>query len=399
MANPFDNQCAPITAVLAKLLFDTSLDLILVTDRRGQFITISPSSKLILGYWPNEMTGRTGTEFIFPDDLERTRDEMRQARRGRTTRNFESRYVHKDGHAVPLAWNGTWLESEQLHFFIGRDVTEAKLTERLKSEFVSTVSHELRTPLTSITGALGLLVANAETTLPAPILRLLTIAQSNGQRLVRLVNSILDMDKIESGKVVFVLKRIELRALVEQEIEASRGFADVLGVCVRLAAASNVGEMRSDPDWLAKIVSNLLSNAIKFSERGGEVAVQIEQRGERIRLSVRDHGGGIPDEFKERIFKRFAQADTSDTRTKGGTGLGLSIVKEIVTRLGGDVGFADAPGGGTIFHVDLPVSAHSLMADSAIEFGAHRASPQKKAITNEGAVRDILITELGHADQ
>jgi PAS domain S-box-containing protein len=381
MDNTFSEQRAPLTAVFAKILFDTSLDLILVTDRRGQFITISPSSMLILGYRPDEMTGHIGTEFIVPDDLERTRSEMRESRRGRTTRNFESRYMHKNGHAVPLAWNGTWVESEQLHFFIGRDVTEAKLTERLKSEFVSTVSHELRTPLTSITGALGLLVANAGTTLPAPILRLLTIAQSNGQRLVRLVNSILDMDKIESGKVVFVLKRIELRALVEQEIEASRGYADVFGIRIRLAAASHAGETRGDSDWLTKIVSNLLSNAIKFSPRGDEVVVRIEQQDERIRLSVQDHGCGIPDEFKGRMFERFAQADTSNTRTKGGTGLGLSIVKEIVTRLGGDVGFADAPGGGTIFHVDLPASGDPVTVDSAIAFDADGASAYEKAGT------------------
>ena len=153
----FGERQTSISTVLAKRLFDTSLDLILVTDRRGQFIEISPSSLATLGYRPEEMKGRIGSQFIYPDDLDRTRNEMRQARRGRQTRNFESRYVHKKGQIVPLAWNGTWSEIEQLHFFIGRDLTEAKLTERLQNKFVATVSHELRTPLTSIAGALGLL--------------------------------------------------------------------------------------------------------------------------------------------------------------------------------------------------------------------------------------------------
>jgi PAS domain S-box-containing protein len=370
MAGVVGERLTSISTVLAKRLFETSLDLILVTDRRGQFIEISPSAMTILGYRPEEMRGRIGTQFIYPDDLDRTRNEMRQARRGRQTRNFETRYVHKKGRVVTLAWNGTWSESEQLHFFIGRDVTEVRLIERLKNEFVATVSHELRTPLTSIAGALGLLVANGGATLPAPTLRLLKIAQANSQRLLRLVGGILDMDKIESGKVVFTLKQFEIRALVEQAIEAKRASAEAFGVRIRLNAASEACNLNGDPDWLSKAVTNLLSNAVKFSPRGAEVVVGVEKRGGKIRVSVRDHGPGVPDEFKARVFEKFAQSDTSDARTNGRAGLGLSIIKEIVTRLGGEVGFADAPGGGAIFHMELPVSGHAMAAKSAIADGA-----------------------------
>jgi PAS domain S-box-containing protein len=183
---------------------------------------------------------------------------------------------------------------------------------------------------------------------------LLTIARANSQRLVRLVNTILDMEKIESGKVVFVLKRVEVRALVEQAIEANRGFAAEYNVRMRLDAASAAGDVRGDLDWLLQVVTNLLSNAVKFSPPGEEVVVATERRGGTIRITVRDHGHGIPDDFKPRIFEKFAQADASDARQQGGTGLGLNIVKQIVTRLGGEVGFADAPGGGAIFHVELP---------------------------------------------
>jgi signal transduction histidine kinase len=190
--------------------------------------------------------------------------------------------------------------------------------------------------------------------LPAPTLRLLKIAQANSQRLVRLVNSILDMEKIESGRLVFVLKRVEVRSLVEQAIDANRGFADSCGVRIRLDEASAAGDMRGDPDWLLQVVTNLLSNAVKFSPPGEEVEIAIENRSGRVHLSVRDHGHGVPEDFKPRIFEKFAQADASDARQLGGTGLGLSIVKQIVTRLGGEVGFADAPGGGAIFHVELP---------------------------------------------
>ncbi len=120
--------------MLAKALFESSLDIILITDRRGRIIDIGPSSLTILGYRPAEMTGQIGARFIYPDDLERTRNEMRQARRSRQTQSFETRYVHKNGSVVSLAWSGVWSESEELHFFIGRDVTAAKLVERRKND-------------------------------------------------------------------------------------------------------------------------------------------------------------------------------------------------------------------------------------------------------------------------
>lgn len=368
MAVAVIDQPTVISPALAKRLFDTSLDLIMVTDRRGRFIDISPSALAILGYRPEEMIGRIGTEFIYPEDLDRTRNEMREARRGRLTRNFETRYVHKSGHSVTLDWTGLWLESEQVHCFIGRDVTQAKLTERMKDEFVATVSHELRTPLTSIAGALGLLVGNEGVRLPPSTLRLLTIAQANSQRLMRLVASILDVNKIEAGKVVFARKQLDVRALVEQAIASNRAVAEEFGVRITLDAAPDSGELRGDPDWLVKIVNNLLSNAVKFSPAGGEVAVEIERRGANIRVSVRDRGQGVPEHFKSRLFERFAQADNSDTRTTGGAGLGLSIVKEIVTRLGGDVSHADAPGGGAIFHFEIP--AWEQVTDTPSVFGA-----------------------------
>jgi DNA-binding response OmpR family regulator len=220
------------------------------------------------------------------------------------------------------------------------------------------VSHELRTPLTSITGSLGLLMGNAAGNLPTPMARLLAIAHTNSQRLVRLVNDILDIEKMEAGRVVFSFSRVEVRTLVAQAIEANRGFAEGYGVRVRLGEALTAADVRADPDRLLQVVTNLLSNAIKFSPPDSEVVVAIEKGVDVVRLTVRDHGQGIPVDFRPLIFEKFAQADAGDARQKGGTGLGLSIVKQIVDRLSGEVGFADAPGGGTIFHVQLPCWDH-----------------------------------------
>ena len=250
---------------------------------------------------------------------------------------------------VDCEWSGL-----PAHLVVVVDISERKRVERLKDEFVATVSHELRTPLTSISGSLGLLVGGAVEKLPDSILRLVSIAHANCQRLVRLINDILDMEKIESGEIAFNLERVEVRAVVEQVIEANQVNAAEHGVRIRLDAASAAVDVQADPDRLAQVVTNLLSNAIKFSAPEQEVTVAVENTGKAARILVGNRGPGIPEAFKSRVFERFAQADTSDARTKGGTGLGLSIVKQIVTRLGGEVAFKDVPGGGTVFHVDLP---------------------------------------------
>ena len=334
-------------------LVDTSLDLILVTDRRGQFLEVSPSSTAILGYRPEEMTGRTGAAFLHPDDLEGTRNEMHRTRRGQMMQNFEARYVHKMGYVVTLAWSGVWSEIEQLHFFIGRDITESKRTEQLKNEFVATVNHELRTPLTVIAGSLGLLTGRDAEQLADPR-RLLNMAEANCQRLLRLVNDILDIEKIEQDRTVFDFQQVEMKSLVQKAIEANYGFAEKFDVAVRLDNRAADSAIHTDANLLTQVIANLLSNAVKFSPRGQEVVVTIEAWDDRVCIAVRDHGPGIPDEFKARVFEKFFQVDASDTRQRGGTGLGLSIVKLLMIRLGGDVSHNAAQDGGTIFRINLP---------------------------------------------
>ena len=251
-----------------------------------------------------------------------------------------------------------------------RYATERKRLDRLKDEFVSTVSHELRTPLTSIAASLGLLVGNAVGQLPHAMGRLLSIAHANSQRLARLVDDILDMEKMDAGRVVFDFKRVEVRALVEQVIEANRAYAEDYGVRIRFedACIEADADVRADPNRLFQVVTNLLSNAIKFSPMDNEVVIAVVKEAGLVRLTVRDHGPGIPVDFKPLIFEKFAQADAKDARQKGGTGLGLSIVKQIVDRLSGKVGFADAPGGGTVFSVQLPCWDH--VASLAVDRGA-----------------------------
>jgi two-component system, sensor histidine kinase and response regulator len=234
-----------------------------------------------------------------------------------------------------------------------REKEAAERASRLKDEFIATVSHELRTPLTSIAASLDLLKEIADAARSDAGRELIGIAHANGQRLTRLVNDILDIEKLEGGRVVFDMQRVGVGSLLARAVEVNRPMAQRCGVRLRLENSS-VHNVHADPDRLMQVAANLLSNAVKFSPPGAEIVVAAEDRGDNVCISVRDHGPGVPEDFRVRIFGKFAQADTSDARKKTGTGLGLSIVKQIVQRLGGAVGFADAPGGGAVFSVELP---------------------------------------------
>jgi PAS domain S-box-containing protein len=332
---------------------------IVMIDAAGHIVLANPETERLFGYAAGELIGQT-IDILVPDAIRARHAHLRvkfadgpKMRSGKA-RAFKGR--RKDGSEFSVEIGLNPIQTDDGPLVLGSivDVSEILRIGRLQDEFIATISHELRTPLTSIIGALGLLVMNGRTTLPAAALRLLAIAQSNAQRLVRLVNSILDIEKIDSGKAVFVLKCVETSGLIAQAIEANRAAADCVGVRLRFDAATGPSEARADADWLLQVFVNLLSNAIKFSPPNGEVVIAIENRPGFVRVSVRDHGGGVPDSFKARIFEKFAQADNSDTRAKGGAGLGLNIAKQIVSRLGGTVGVADAPDGGAIFHVDLP---------------------------------------------
>jgi PAS domain S-box-containing protein len=351
---------------------------IVMVEPLGTILLANSELERMFGYARDELIGQA-IEILVPTSLRaqhvqhRSQFTARPEIRVAKNRAFSGR--RKDGteFSAEIGLNPIPTRDGVMVLGVVTDFSDRNRVEMLKNEFVATVSHELRTPLTSIAGALGLLVGNAGGTLPSSALRLITIAYANSQRLVRLVNSILAMEKIESGKIVFVLQRVGLQSVVKQAIEANQAFAEAHGVRMRLDAASAAGEIRADPDWLAQVLTNLLSNAIKFSPTGEEVVVAIEERGNAVCISVRDHGHGIPDAFKPHIFEKFAQADASDARQQGGTGLGLSIVKQIVTRLGGQVTFGDAPGGGAIFHVELPGWEQETEMAPALDFTTEAA--------------------------
>jgi signal transduction histidine kinase len=247
-----------------------------------------------------------------------------------------------------------------------RDISERKRVDRLKDEFVSAVSHELRTPLTSIRGALGLLAGGALGELPADAIDFAQLAVANTDRLVRLVNDILDMEKIRSGRMTFEMVAQPVGPILERAVRGIQGLADERQVRVKLVDDALPDEIVSvDADRLEQVLTNLLSNAVKFSPAGAVVEIGCRRADSLIRLSVADQGPGVPESFRPRIFRPFAQADTRLSRELGGTGLGLSISRELIEKMGGRIGFLSRVGEGAEFFIEIPRSGAGPLDASA----------------------------------
>lgn len=243
------------------------------------------------------------------------------------------------------------------------DVSELRRLDRMKQEFVSVVSHELRTPLTSIRGALGLLSSAAGTLSLPKSQQLLDLANRNAERLNHLIDDILDIDKIESGKMRFELVNRDLNELLSQAVLSIAPYADRFGVGVRLRPLSTSTTVCVDASRLLQVLTNLLSNAAKFSPAGDVVDVYAEIKDQVVRVSVKDGGPGIPSEFQPKIFGKFSQVDSSDSRNKGGSGLGLAISKAIIEVMEGSIGFSTRPGKGTVFYFELPIVGSAPQPD------------------------------------
>ncbi|WP_044549355.1 ATP-binding response regulator [Mesorhizobium japonicum] len=334
-------------------------DCLNIKDVDGRFIAANPATAEMLGAASvEELIGKTDFDFYSKDVAERFRqDEMGALKAGQTLR-IEQPAVFPDG-------KQGWLYTLKAPFrdeagkitgviTYNREITEQKRNAQLKNDFISTVSHELRTPLTSIRGSLGLIAAGVVGELPPKAANLVNIAHTNSERLVLLINDILDMEKIESGVIAFKIKQMPVRPIMEQAIAASSNYMAESRIRIVLVDDAPRAEANIDPDRLHQVMANLLSNAIKFSHADGTVMVKLQRRDrDMLRISVIDQGAGIPEAFRSRIFGKFEQADASSTRKKGGTGLGLSIVKTIVEKLGGAVSFETEEEKGTSFHVDL----------------------------------------------
>lgn len=328
------------------------------TDAEGRCVYTNARWQEITGLALEESLGDGWNRAVHPEDRDGVRAEwLTSTRAGREfscefrmlTPKEEIRWVHSRAAALRV-------DSGALLGHVGtiEDITERRAVELMKDEFVSVVSHELRTPLTSIHGALGLLAGGLLGPLPEKSQRLLDIAVNNTNRLVRLVNDILDVERMKSGKITMQKQVCDAAALMTQAADEMRVVAEKTGIPLVISPQS--AQVWADPDRIVQTLTNLLSNAIKFSLPGATVRLSTESQGEQILFQVEDQGRGIPADKLESIFGRFQQVDSSDSRKKGGTGLGLTICRNIVQQHGGHIWVESTLGKGSTFFFTLPAS-------------------------------------------
>jgi PAS domain S-box-containing protein len=399
------------THAINQRIFETSLDLILVVDRHGRFIRVSPSSAAILGYSPEEMIGRTGVEFLHPDDLEDTRDEMRLTRRGGTNRNFQCRYVRQDGRPVMLAWTGVWSEAERQYFFIGRDMTDRiRLEQQLRQaqkmeslgQLTGGIAHDFNNILSVIIGMTELLgPAGAHDPQLAVIARTIDEAAERGAQLTRrmlafarqqvLQPSTLDLNEVVSRSAAL------LRRTLGEDIAVSTALAD------------DPWKVQVDPCQIEDAILNLAVNARDAMPKGGQLVletanVHLDQdyaaqnvdvsSGDYVAVVVTDSGTGMPPDVIERAFEPFFT-----TKEVGrGTGLGLSMVYGFVRQSRGHVKIYSELGHGTSIKLYLPraarpVEAATQAASSPAE-GSRGGSETILVVEDAATVRRMVVTML-----
>lgn len=370
----------------------------------GRWLKVNQSLLNMLGYERNELLANDFQSITYADDLEADLNYVRRVLAGEIENyQMEKRYYHKTGRIIWAQLSVSIVRNADgtPNYFVSQiqDITEQKEIERIKSEFISIVSHELRTPLTSIRGSLGLILGAFAKGLPDKVKNLLDIAHNNCERLILLINDILDIDKIAAGQMHFDMHSESLADITQQAVKANEAYAQKFDVHIVLQPIDSSVRIEVDAARYIQVLSNLLSNAVKFSSAGAEVTVSAMRSGKFIRVSVSDKGPGIPEEFRSRIFGKFSQADSSVTRAKGGTGLGLHIAKQMVERMHGNIGFDTKVRKGTTFWVEFPIVDTGPDKNMYIENELIQKAEQSKLplilhVEDDADLSNVLATAL-----
>ncbi len=348
-----------------QLLLDHMPDGVLAFDARGRVEWINPAGRLMFQCSVADTVGRPLRELI-PEFDPTAGDAPAKDRPGiarQPMARLSMRGRRRDGDSFPLEVEIVRLHAEvggnggeQAGMCVCRDMSQSQHIEHMKHEFVSMVSHELRTPLTSLRGSLALLADGTIDGLPPDALRLLKLASDNAERLVVLVNDILDFEKLRAEALRVDLEPVDLCESAHHAADALEGMARLARVTLRVLPTEAGLEVRADPARLMQVLGNLLSNAIKHSPPGSSVEALLLRRGERARVIVRDHGPGVPEELAPRLFEPFAQARDAHPG-RGGTGLGLAISRALMEMMHGAIGVEPrAPGHGASFWIELPLA-------------------------------------------
>ncbi|MBC7996703.1 MAG: response regulator [Leptolyngbya sp.] len=355
---------------LFRTLTEQIREVFMIIKPDNTFIYISPAFEEVWGRPISEVYQNATRLFegIHPEDIQLVQNFVERTKSEKAPAEVEHRIIRPDG-SIRWIWARTFPsigedgEIERI-YSIGHDITDRKEAETRVSEFYSTVSHELRTPLTSIHASLRLIEGGIAGEVPAKVARLVGIARNESDRLIRLINDILDIRKLEAGRLELKVKSVEVQDLVDHAFSAAQGMAQEAEISLEHQMMFE-GKIKCDHDRIVQILANFLSNAIKFSTKGSKVILDVERTKNMVRFSVSDEGEGIPEGEMHKLWGRFQQLDSSDTRQKGGTGLGLAISKGLAEQHGGSVGVASEVGRGTTFWVELPILENSARATAS----------------------------------
>jgi PAS domain S-box-containing protein len=386
--------------------FSVSLDLFCVAGFDGYFKSLNPAWEATLGYGTEELLSRPYLEFIHPEDRESTAEAARQqVEEGKIILEFENRYRSKDGSYRWLSWRSLPVPDAKLIHATARDVTErkqaeealrrakeeAERTSRFKDQFLSTMSHELRTPLNAVLGFSELLEDERYGPLNERQRRYLNHIQNGGRHLLTLINDILDLSKIEAGRVEMFIGDVPLRQIFHEVLAGLRPLADKKSHVLSAPDDTSL-VVRADPTRLRQVLTNLLANAVKFTPAGGRIELSARAENGAARIEVRDNGPGIPVEEQRRIFEAFHRLRNSGQSAEG-TGLGLAITQRLVELQGGQLSVESQPGQGSCFYFTVPVAAPAR-ADERHAVTPAGTGPRILVVENDALAAELIRSQL-----
>ncbi|MGB3243801.1 MAG: PAS domain-containing sensor histidine kinase [Sulfitobacter sp.] len=345
----------------AQTLYELRDDIWIIDSETETFSYLNRSATTRLGWNGDPRSNRSLCEIERDEGAARIVQACRALKEsgGRST-HLETEFMKIPAHVSIKFVTGA--DKSERYLVVISDISDRIEQDRRKSSFVSTVSHELRSPLTSIKGAMGLLLSGSAGEIPEKALGLLEIAHRNADRLILILNDILDLEKISNGQMDFDMKDVDLADLVREADQANSLLQQRFGVTVEVLGTESPVPFRTDPNRFMQVLTNFLSNAYKFSKPNDRILIIVKREEGQVRVSVMDEGAGIPVDDRYKIFERFADLSNSDRASKGGTGLGLNICKTIIENLGGTIGFDTSEGIGSTFYFILPDPAIAVEA-------------------------------------
>lgn len=336
-----------------RAIVDNAVDVICSVSSDCKFTRVSPASTAAWGFNPDELMGKRLVDIVTEDGIEEVLQAFKRVMETGEKLALETRIRHKDGTIRHATWSGSWSRPDKTTFCVVHDTTESKRIEQLKREFVAMVSHDLRAPLTSVQCFLEVLSEGVFADDHDAAMKKARLSNTEISRLVQMVNSLLDVEKMESGKMDVLISSVPVERIVERSINSVSALAEHKKVEIKPGSGQEL-LANADEDLIVQIMVNFLSNAIKFSPAGSQIEIFASKERGMTKISVKDSGRGVPEQFKDKIFDRFQQVELADSRFRGGTGLGLAVCKAIVQAHNGEIGVDSVEGRGSTFWIKIP---------------------------------------------